>query len=97
MKTLLKELDYGVYELNEAMIVVSFYLAFPLKMIAQMYFLQRTSRLVSVAEFFSNSVVLIEFCICVLQIVYWYDYYLFSGKPYPGNKYVESEIDYTRN
>lgn len=70
---------------------------FPLKLVAQMYFLQRTKRFVSAAEFFTNSTVLIEFVIFVTQIIYWYDYFLFSGEPYEGNKYIQPQIDYNSN
>lgn len=93
----MKELDHGAYELNEAMLVVSFYTLFPLKFIAQMYFLERTKRFVSAAEILTNSTLLIECAIFVTQIIYWVDYFELCKEPYEGNKYVLPKVTYTSN
>lgn len=50
-KHLLEELELGALELNEAMLVVSYNILFPLKIIAQIYFLYRTNRISYAAKF----------------------------------------------
>ena len=79
------------------MIIISYYLLFPLKIIAQIYFLNRTKRVVTVTKIITQPLIMIECLIFVLFFIFCKDYYGFRSAPYPDNKFIEIGADLTTN